>query len=449
MMGKARATGYQSLIWQLAALLALTGFSMTGCNRSGPQTKQAPKGPPAVRIEVTSLQRVSFQRQVELAGTLISPDQAKVSSEVAGRVQEVLVELGHEVRQGQTLVKLDTRELELSLRQAEAQLRQTEAQLGMDGTHISDPPPDEEISTIRTAIANRDDAYAQATRASQLIKKGLISQADYDTAQTRVKVTEAAHQAAMETVRSLKATLQQRRAAHELAQKKLSDATIKAPIAGSIAERLVQPGEYIRENTPVVTIVQMNPLKLKTAVQEKFAAMIHPGLEAQFGVESIPGGTFPGRIAYVSPAVDQATRTFPVEILVDNRDRRLKPGFFAKGRILTRLDENVLAAPESAVVTLAGESSVFVVNKNRVRKTPVILGARVGNAIEIVDSGIKGIPGTALQGDEILAATNLSELAENVAVAIGKGRGPAEQGGSSERGRPSRPEGRNRGGRQK
>lgn len=377
-----------------------------------------------------------MQRQVELAGTLISPDQAKVSSEVAGRVQEILVEMGQEVQPGQVLVKLDPRELDLALRQAEGLLRQTEAQLGMDGLRLNDPPPDEEISTIRTAIANRDDAHAQAARAGQLIKKGLIAKADYDTAMTRVKVTEAAYQAAVETVASLKATLQQRRAAYELAQKKLSDAVIRAPIGGLISERLVQPGEFIPQNVPVVTIVQMNPLKLKTAVQERYAALMRPGLNAQFKVESLPDVVFPGRVAFVSPSVDQTTRTFAVEILVDNNDRRLKPGFFTKGVIHTQKDENVLAVSEAAVSTLAGESSVYVVEKNVVRKQSVVLGAHVGDSIEII-SGLKG--------DETLATTSLSEMATGVRVAVGKGgAGPSVEGEG--RGGPGRP---GRGGRQK
>ena len=97
-----------------------------------------------------------------------------------------------------------------------------------------------------------------------------------DTAQTRVKVTEAAYQSALENVQSLRASLQDRRAAYQLAQKKLNDATIRAPVGGSISERLVQPGEFIRENTPVVTIVQIHPLKLKTAVQERYAGKIQP-----------------------------------------------------------------------------------------------------------------------------------------------------------------------------
>jgi RND family efflux transporter MFP subunit len=428
MTDRARTTASQRLIWCATAMMVPLVLAAASCSRSESTTRATPKGPPPVRIEVTTVQRISVQRQVELAGTLISPDQAKVSSEVAGRVQELLVELGHEVQAGQPLVKLDARELDLALQQAEGQLHQTEAQLGMDGIKMKEPPPDEEISTIRTAIANRDDARAQLARATQLIKKGLLAQADFDTAQTRVKVTEAAYQSALETVRSLKATLQQRRAAHELAQKKLGDSVIRAPIAGSVSERLVQPGEFIRENTVVVTIVQMNPLKLKTAVQEKYASLMRPGLAAQFRVESMLDQLFPGKLAYVSPAVDQATRTFTVEILVDNSTRVLKPGFFAKGNILTQKDENVLAVPDSAISTLAGESSVYIVNQNRIKKQPVALGARSGEVIEIV---------TGLKGDEILAVSSLSELADGVVVAIGKA-GPAppmEGGGEGRRGR--------------
>src|SRR6185369_5819961 len=106
------------------------------------------------------------------------------------------------------------------------------------------------------------------------------------TAETRLKVSEANYQAALDTVHSLKASLQDRRASYELAMKKLADAVIKAPVAGSISERLVQPGEFIRENTPVATIVQMSPLKLKTAIQEKNAGVISVGQSVNFAVEA-------------------------------------------------------------------------------------------------------------------------------------------------------------------
>ncbi len=386
------------------ALLGAVGF--TACGKKADPAGSTGR-PQAVVIRTAPLQRITLQRQVDVSGTLISPDQAKVSSEVAGVVREMRVELGHEVQPGEVLVQLEPRELEIALRRASSQLRQTEAQLGIDGIRNNEPPPDEQIAVVRTAIANRDDARAQLARARMLMSQKLIAQADLDTVETRVKVTEAAYQAALETVQSLRATLQDRRAAVELAQKKLQDSAIKAPVGGAVSERLVQVGEFIPEQTPVVTIVQMNPLKLRTAVQERNAELIRPDQPVQFRVESLPAKVFEGRVAFISPAVDQATRTFPVEIIVDNRARMLKPGFFAKGVILTRKDENVLAVPEEAVSTLAGVSAVFVIEGGKARQQTVTIGARDGRLLEVL---------TGLKGGEVLATSNLSQLATGVAV---------------------------------
>ena len=420
----------QRLTWFLTTALALTALVGAGCGSGGANSKG---GPPAgmdkgkigrmggpgmlseVPIRTTNVQRISIQREVDLAGSLISPDQAKVSSEVAGVVRRVFVELGQEVGAGQIVAKLDPRELELALQRAQSQLRQTEAQLGIDGVRTKEPPPDEQISSVRLAAANRDDAMAQLRRAQRLKTQNLLSQADLDTAETKVKVTEANYQAALEAVQSLKATLQERRHAAELAQKKLSDTDIRSSVAGQVAERLVQQGEFIRENTPVVSIVQMNPLKLKTAIQERYAGIVRAGLSVEFSVESAPGQKFQGRVANVSPAVDQTTRTFSVEILVDNRDRRLKPGFFAKGVIFTHKDENVLAVPENAISTLAGVSNVYVIENGKARQQMVSLGIRVGNLFELTGG---------LKGDEILASSNLTLLATGVPVKIAQGGRP-------------------------
>ena len=198
-------------------------------------------------------------------------------------------------------------------------------------------------------------------------------------------------------------------------------------MAGSISERLVQPGEFIRENTPVVTIVQMNPLKLKSAIQEKHASLIRPGQGVEFDVEAFLNRTFKGRIAYVSPAVDQATRTFAVEALVDNADRQLKPGFFAKGVVLTHVDERVLAVPEDAISTLAGVSTVYVIEDGKARQQQVTLGARQNKLVEVTGG---------LKGEETLATANLSQLATGVSVRVGaegasgagRGSGPDARG---------------------
>ena len=113
-----------------------------------------------------------------------------------------------------------------------------------------------------------------------------MSPVDLQTAETRLKVAEAAYQSAVDTARGQKALLQDRRASYDLAVKKLNDAVVRAPISGVISERPVQVGEYIGERTPVATIVQVNPLKLRTGVQERYAGIIQPGQAVEFRVES-------------------------------------------------------------------------------------------------------------------------------------------------------------------
>ena len=399
-------------------VIVAAGIAATACEGSSGQAAGTVGGRGGrggrggtVATQVTTVQRMSVQREVDLSGTLMSPEQAKISSEVAGIVREVRVQLGTEVKAGDVLVRLEPSELQFSLDRAESALRQVEAQLGIDRAQDKRPPPDEQIASVRQAIANRDDARSAFERAQQLNSRGLLTRADRDTADTRLKVADANYQAALDTVHSLKASLQDRRASYELAQKKLADAVIKAPVAGSISERLVQPGEFIRENTPVATIVQMSPLKLKTAIQEKNASLIKPGQAVQFDVEAFANRKFKGTIAYVSPAVDQATRTFAVEALVDNADRQLKPGFFAKGVVLTRIDSQVLAVPEDAISTLAGVSTVYVIENGKARQQQISLGARQNKLVEVT---------TGLKGDEQLATANLSQLATGVSVRLGE-----------------------------
>jgi RND family efflux transporter MFP subunit len=360
---------------------------------------------------------------VDLSGTLASPDQVRVSSEANGVIERVNAELGQEVQAGQVLIQLDTRELELALVRAESALRQTEAQLGIDSARSDVVPPDDQIASVRTATANRDDARAQHARAQELVSKGLLPQAEMDTTDTRLKVTEAALQSAIENVRALKASLRDRRAAYELAQKEVNDASIRAPVAGAIAERLVQRGESIREGTHVVTIVQLNPLRLQTAVQEKYANIIRRNLEVQFRVEPYPDQMFTGRIANISPSINQQSRTFPVEVLVENPSRKLKPGFFAKGAILTNVDEDVMAVPQAALSVLAGVASVYVIEDGVVRQQNVSLGAQSGSMYEVV---------SGLEGDEILATSNLNQIVTGTRVATG-----GEEGGSPTRRTPS------------
>ena len=406
-----------SLLCLLGGLLAVSSCGGNASPQSGQAAEQnGARGQngqrgnqAAIEVRTTPVQRISIQRQIELSGNLVSIDQVKVSTEVAGTVVFANIELGREIRAGEVLVKLDDRELQLARDRAESALKQTEAQLGLDPSKPNIIPPDEQIASVRTAIANRDDAKLKFTQTQELVGRGLVPRTDLDTNETRLKVTEAVLQSSLEAVRSLKASLQDRRAALQLAQKKIEDASVKSPVNGVVSERLVQRGEFVRENTQVATIVQLNPLQLRTAVQEKFSNAIRPNLPVQFGVEPFPGQMFSGKIVNISPSIDEQTRTFAVEVQVENANRRLKPGFFAKGFILTERDNNVMALPEEAVSTLAGVSSVFVVDNGVIRQQSVTLGAHEGKYFEILEG---------LMGNETVAVSNLNQLVTGTKVVV-------------------------------
>jgi len=131
----------------------------------------------------------------------------------------------------------------------------------------------------------------------------------------------------------------------------------------------------------------------------------------------------------VSPAVDQTTRTFAIESLVDNADRVLKPGFFAKGTIALKVDDNVMVVPDDTVSTLAGVSTVYVIEDSKARQQIVTLGAHEGKKWEIVEG---------LKGNEVLAASQLNQLATGMSVNTGGGDnrgGGTGAGGGRGRGR--------------
>ena len=193
---------------------------LAACNTTAEQEGRSAGGQRSIAVETTSVRRIAIQRQIDVSGTLLSPDQAKVSSEVAGVIRQVTVELGSEVKAGDVLVHLEPREIELALERAESALRQVEAQLGIIRTQDNEPPADEQIASVRQAVANRDDARAAYARAQELNGRGLLSQVDRDTAETRLKVAEANYSAALDTTHSLKAALQDRRG-HGVQQRRL------------------------------------------------------------------------------------------------------------------------------------------------------------------------------------------------------------------------------------
>ena len=365
-----------TLLLSLAALLA-----GQGCNRTAADDDAA-AGPVAVSQAAVELRRIA--RPVESVGSLFPFEEVTVSAEVEGRVDRVLVDVGDRVTPGQPLVQVSPVELRLARAQQQAALEQTQARLGFTAGGEAGGDP-REAAEVKRAAADLKDAEQKYLRARSLFDEGLIARGTFDEAEARYLSARAAHDVALQGVRDLQAQLSARRAALELAGKKLKDAVIRAPFAGSVKERLVAPGQFLRVMTPVLTIVNTDPLRVRLKVPERVAGWISPGEPVSVTVEAFPGRVFQGKVSRLSPSVDTQTRSLEVEALLDNAEGLLKPGFFARAVVATNETVDALFVPFEAVRYVFGVYKVFTVEGGVVREREVELGARDGPAIEILD----------------------------------------------------------------
>lgn len=382
-------------------LLGLSGF-FGACASSGSKdasTTAAAPAPPAVSVESAKIEVRELQRTVEAIGTLDPNEEVTVSNQVEGPVAKVLVDLGDFVKAGQLLATLDTSELELAVRQQAAALQQEMARIG-----VSDPNANIEesaTSQVKQAEATLSEARSRLERTRYLTDEGVLSKQQLDEQQAKFDVADATVKLARESVRNIKATIAARKATLDLAQKKLGDARITAPMSGFVKERLVSEGTYLKANSPVVTLVQSSPLKLRVDMPETAIESVHTGRAVQFTVDSLPGKMFDGRISRLSPSVNQQSRTLKLEAIVDNSNGTLKPGLFARVMILTGKSEKALVAPTGALFTVAGLEKLFVIDGGKVSERIVRSGSRTADYVEILE-GVK-------EGD-VIATSNLGSL---------------------------------------
>jgi RND family efflux transporter MFP subunit len=212
---------------------------------------------------------------------------------------------------------------------------------------------------------------------------------------------------ALQEVEQLKAQLLSGESSVKLAEKKLADTSIRAPFPGTVKERRVSAGEYLRVQSPVAVIVRTDQLRARMEVPEKWAGAVRAGAPVEITVDAFPGEVFRAQVTRISPSVSQETRTFLVEALLANRDARLKPGFFVQASIASDLREKALFVPEKAVFYRYGVYKVFVVGEGeKLEEREVKTGTQEATRIEILE-GLK--PGNrvamAVKGEITAGAT--------------------------------------------
>ncbi|MGB6599425.1 MAG: efflux RND transporter periplasmic adaptor subunit [Candidatus Acidiferrum sp.] len=340
-----------------------------GCSKSVSSSMLSDAAHPTP-VHVYTVAEETAQRHVQAAGSLFALEESILSAEVEGRVSQVLADVGDTVQEGQPLVLIDPQELQYEVDRQRGLVTQVRAQLGIGP---GDPPPTDpkKIASVQRAAADLFDAERKYARAQEMFKDNLISQQQLDEAASRYQSTQASYTVALQEVDRLKALLVSSEASENLADKKLRDATIRAPFPGSIKTRDVHPGEYLRVQGPVMVLVRTDTLRARLAVPERWAGSVKEGVIVDLQVEAFPGETFHGRVTRINPAVAQDSRTFEAEALLRNADGRLKPGFFVQASIPSKKEERTIFLPENAVNYRYGVYKVFLLNGNRVSERQI------------------------------------------------------------------------------
>lgn len=387
--------------------LALFCFSFfTSCKSDYPAAaRQSSPGKQSVRqVKTTSVVEAPFGESVTANGTLAAFDQTTLSVKVPGRLKTIGVDLGSVVSQGQVIAQVEPEDYKLRVQQAEASLAQARARLGLAPDGNDDNVDPEKTATVRQARAVLDEASFNRDRAQKLVEQGIIAKAEFDTANATFKVAEGRYQDAYEEIRNRQGVLAQRRSEVALARQQLKDTAVLAPINGIVQEKRASAGEYLAAGAAVVTVVRMDPLRLRAEIPERESHTIHPGQNVRVTVEGDPN-VYVGQITRLSPVIAEQNRILVVEADVRNNGK-LRPGSFAHAEIVTNDAKMAVTVPNSAIVTFAGIEKVLVVQNGKALEKPITTGRKNGDFTEImsgVNVGEKIIlePGNLQTGQDV------------------------------------------------
>ncbi len=303
---------------------------------------------PAVHVESAPATEIDVPIQLRLSGSLKGMREADLAANAAGRVTKTFVERGDQVQAGQIVAQIDMSNATLSLAEARVQVDTSRTQ--------------EEIN------------QADCKRAEALFEKKVISQAEYDNTTAKCKTAQLGLKAAEARQSSF--------------AKNVGDGTIRAPFAGTVAQRYVEVGEYVQAQSKVISIAQSAELRLEFNVPEANVGEVKQGADVSFTVSAYPDQTFHGAVRFISGAVRTATRDLVVEAVVaNNGEKKLFPGMFADVALSTGM-RKLPSVPLAAVFERQDKRRVFVVKDGRLEERVLQPGPESNGRLSI-ESGVK------------------------------------------------------------
>jgi membrane fusion protein, multidrug efflux system len=382
-------------------------LALVGCSREQEKAEAAStNAPEPVAVQTVAAQARQIDKTISVTGALHPDETVSVSSEVPGRITAIHVDFGQNVKKGQVVAELDRQELTLAVERCKAALAQALARLGLtpeQEAHRPDTTP-----AIRQAIAQMEDARSKFENASRLVKTGDISQERFTEIEKVYQARQAALEAARDESRTLLASVQALRTEVKLAQKRLNDATIRAPFDGSVSEKLVSSGQYVKENTPILTVVKSSPLRLRVEVPEAAAGAIRIGSTLTFRTSAAPETEFNAVVRQLNPALDAKSRTLMAEARMTTNDSRLRPGMFVQVQLVLSKGNEAVFVPMQAVYNVAGLNKMFIVRGGKVVERRITPGQEMDGWVEVPRDVVS-------PGDQV-AVTSLTRLVDGTPV---------------------------------
>lgn len=291
-----------------------------------------------------------LSRVLPLSGSMAPVVQATVKAKVGGEIQQLTVREGQDVREGDVIARIDTRNLQAQY--------------------------DRERAAVDKARADLDLATLNRDKNRQLLEQKYISQNTFES-------TESAYAGSVASVKLAEATAR-------LAKINLDDAVVRAPFSGTIARRLVQPGEKVSPDSSIVALVDLRQMLLEAAVPAAEIPAVGIGQPAHFKVSGFGLREFDGTVQRISPMTMEGSRAITIYIAVANADRALKGGMFAQGELVLNSAAPVMSIPASAVKYESAVPVVYTLEGDRILRKQVTLGIQTeGNAYVEISDGLK------------------------------------------------------------
>lgn len=339
-------------------LIILMSLFISACQSENSEAKtQNTKDEKYTNIEVLKLKSTNFDDFLKVIGTVKPIQQANLSFKTGGTIQNIYVEKGSNVAKGDTLISADTRMLKATLNSAKAQF---------------------------------DLAKVAFEKQAAIYKDKVGSEFQYLQAKYQMEMAKGNY---------------------EMAKSQFEDAFLIAPFPGKLDARYFDKGEFAAPSQPVVTIVQLNPLKVLLGVSENFANKIQKRMKVDFVSRELSEISINGTISYVGSIITTANRTFPVEVQIENRNNHLKPEMLLEARIKLSTENHIFEIPEEVLKRNEKGYFCFIEENGIAIEKPISLLKRVDKKA-IINSGLK-------EGNKVIVV-GYEKLIQGEKVKIGK-----------------------------